>query len=251
MVGTQALGKLVGADLVGLGPVRGCEALAAPVAEVRLRRAQVIPVGLGLHAEAHDRDGLALDAEQVLDDALRFLVAPFAEVLVADDPLPVDEIERRPVVVVEGAPDPVVVVDRDGVVDLPLLHRPAHEIDLVLERELRRVGSDHDQPVVSVGLRPRADIRLLAQPVDAGERPEVHQDDAAAQPDGVERLGVEPLGRPVELRHVNLREQGHLAILFMTSCDQRNDLNAARISSEKSSGSSQAAKCPPLSTSLK
>ena len=251
MVGTQALGKLVGADLVGLGPVRGCEALAAPVAEVRLRRAQVIPVGLGLHAEAHDRDGLALDAEQVLDDALRFLVAPFAEVLVADDPLPVDEIERRPVVVVEGAPDPVVVVDRDGVFDLPLLYRPAHEIDLVFERELRRVGSDHDQPVVSVGLRPRADIRLLAQPVDASERPEVDQDDAAAQPDGVERLGVEPLGRPVELRHVNLREQGHLAILFMTSCDQRNDLNAARISSEKSSGSSQAAKCPPLSTSLK
>ena len=33
--------------------------------------------------------------------------------------------------------------------------------------------------------------------------------------------------------------------------DQRSDLNAARTSSEKSSGSSQAAKWPPLSTSLK
>ena len=34
-------------------------------------------------------------------------------------------------------------------------------------------------------------------------------------------------------------------------CHQRSDLNAARTSSEKSSGSSQAAKWPPLSTSLK
>ena len=33
--------------------------------------------------------------------------------------------------------------------------------------------------------------------------------------------------------------------------DYRSDRNAARISSENSSGSSQAAKCPPLSTSLK
>ena len=127
--------------------------------------------------------------------------------LVADDPLPVDEIERRPVVVVEGAPDPVVVVDRDRVVDLPLLRRLAHEIDLVLERELRRVDPDHDQPVVLVGLRPRAHERLLAQPVDARQRPEVYEDDLAAQPGGAEWLGVEPLGRPVELRHVNTLEQ--------------------------------------------
>jgi hypothetical protein len=140
----------------------------------------VIPVGLGLHAEAYDGDEFALDPEQVLDHALRLLVAAFAEVLVADDPFPIAEVERRPVVVVEGPPDPVVVVERDQVVDFPLLHRAAHEVDVVHERELRRVGSDHDQPVVSVGLRPRADVRLLAQPVDAGERPEVHEDDAAA-----------------------------------------------------------------------
>jgi hypothetical protein len=44
------------------------------------------------------------------------LVASFAEVVVADDAVGVDEVERRPVVVVEGAPDLVVVVDRDRVV---------------------------------------------------------------------------------------------------------------------------------------
>ena len=153
--------------------------LAAPVAEIRLGGPQVVPVGLRLHAEPFDGDELALDAEQPLDDALRLLVASFAEVLVADDAVPVDEVERRPVVVVEGAPDLVVVVDRDRVVDRSLLRRLAHEVDLVLERELRRVDSDDDQPVVSIGLRPGADVRLLAQPVDARQRPEVDQDDAA------------------------------------------------------------------------
>jgi len=42
-------------------------------------RAQVVPVGLRLHADPLDGDELALDAEQLLDDALRLLVAPLAE----------------------------------------------------------------------------------------------------------------------------------------------------------------------------
>ena len=41
--------------------------------------------------------------------------------------------------VVEGIPDRVAVVDRDGVVDRALADRFAHAVDLVLERELRRV----------------------------------------------------------------------------------------------------------------
>ena len=80
--------------------------------------------------------------------------------------------------------------------------RPPHELDLVLERELGRVDADHDQPVVAVGLRPGADVRLGAQPVDARQRPEVDEDDVAAQLGGAEWLGVEPPGRPVERGHV-------------------------------------------------
>jgi hypothetical protein len=38
-------------------------------------------------------------------------------VVVSDDALRVDEVERRPSIVVEGAPDLVVVVERDRVVD--------------------------------------------------------------------------------------------------------------------------------------
>jgi len=151
----------------------------------------VVPVGLGLHAGPFDGEELALNAEETLDDALRLLVASFAEVVVPDDAVGVDEVERRPVVVGEGAPDRVVVVLRDRVVDVPHLHRLPHEVEVMLERELRRVDPDDDQPVVSVPARPCAHVRLLAQPVDARERPEVHEDDMPPQLGRAERLGVE------------------------------------------------------------
>jgi len=94
-------------------------------------------------------DELTVDAEQPLDDALRLLVAAFAEVVVADDAFRVDEVERRPLMVVKGGPDGVVVIYGDRVVDPPLLRCLPHAVDLVLERELRRVDSDDEQAVVS------------------------------------------------------------------------------------------------------
>ena len=168
--------------------VRRPEPALAAVAEIRLGRPQVLPVGLRLHPDAFDGDELALDSEQLLDHALGLLVAPFAEVAVADDAVRVDEVERRPVVVVEGRPDGVVVVDRDRVVDLTRVDCLPYALDLVLERELRRVDADDDQPVVSVGPRPRAHVRLLTQPVDARPRPEVHEDGSPAQLGGTEWL---------------------------------------------------------------
>ena len=136
----------------------------------------MIPVGRRLDANPFNADEVALDSEQLLDHALRLLVAALAELLIANDALLVDEVERRPVVVIERAPDLIVVVDRDRVVDSSRFDRRPDALDLVLEGELRRVDADHDQPVGAVGLRPRADVRFLAQPVDARQRPEVHQD---------------------------------------------------------------------------
>jgi hypothetical protein len=170
--------------------------LAAPVAEIRLGYPQVVQVGLGLHAQPFDRDEVALDANEILVDALRLLVASFAEVVVADDAVRADR---------------VVVVDRHRVVDLSLVGRLPHAVDLVLERELRRVDPDDDQPVVPVGLRPCTYVGLLAQPVDAGQRPEVHEDDLAPQLGGAKWRRVEPLGRPAERGHVQTLEHGHLA----------------------------------------
>src|ERR671917_875231 len=101
-----------------------CGLLTSRVAQICLWCTQVVPVGLRLSADPFDRHKLAVDPEQLLDDALRLLVAPLAEVLVADDAVLVYEVERRPVVVGEGAPDGVVVVLRNRIVDVPDLRRP-------------------------------------------------------------------------------------------------------------------------------
>jgi hypothetical protein len=143
----------------------------------------VSPVGRRLDASPLDGDEVALDAEQSLDNALGLLVASLAEVAVAEDALSIDEIERRPVVLAEDAPDPVAVIDHDRVVDLALLDRLAYVFGLVPEGELRRVHADHDESV-SVGGGPSADVGFLAQPVDAGQRPEVDKNDVTAQPGG-------------------------------------------------------------------
>jgi hypothetical protein len=58
-----------------------------------------------------------------LSPAVTLTGPAFAEVLVADDAVRVDEVQRRPVAVGERAPDLVGDVDRDRVVDLALLGR--------------------------------------------------------------------------------------------------------------------------------
>jgi hypothetical protein len=63
-----------------------------------------------------------------LSPAVTLTGPAFAEVLVADDAVRVDEVQRRPVAVGERAPDLVGVVDRDRVVDLALLGRLPHAV---------------------------------------------------------------------------------------------------------------------------
>jgi hypothetical protein len=196
-VEAQAFGTLVG------------RAHSAFVAEVCLRGEQLVPVGSSLHARPFDRHELTLDAQEPLDDALGLLVAAFAEVVVADHALRVHEVERRPRTVGEAVPDRVGVVDSDRIVDRSLIDRPAHAVDVVLERELRRMDAEDDQTVVPVGPRPRADVRLLSQPVDARPRPEVHEHHMASQLGRTEWLGVEPPGRAGERGHAHTFEQGH------------------------------------------
>ena len=82
--------------------------------------------------------------------------------------------------VVEGAPDGVVAVDGDGVVDLEVLGGAADVVGVVFEVELGGVDADHGQPVIAVFLGPGADVGEGAEPVDAGVGPELDQDDAAA-----------------------------------------------------------------------
>jgi uncharacterized membrane protein (UPF0127 family) len=60
------------------------------------------------------------------------------------------------------------------------------------------VHSDDDQSVVSIGLRPGTDVRLRAQPVDAGQRPEVDIAAGERQRPGIfELLGAPGFGEAV------------------------------------------------------
>ena len=54
-------------------------------------------------------------------------------VAVADASSRVEEVQRGPVVVVEGPPDGRVVVERDWEADVHVLHRATHVVEVLLE----------------------------------------------------------------------------------------------------------------------
>jgi hypothetical protein len=89
--------------------------------------------GRSVRREPFDADELALDAERPLDGALRLHVVSFADGAVIDAAVRVARGRASPVVVVEGASDFVVVVDRDQTVDPSLLVARRDAADLVLE----------------------------------------------------------------------------------------------------------------------
>src|SRR5207248_2607810 len=91
-----------------------------------------------------------------------------------------------------------VVVDRDRIVDLSRLYRPAHVVEIVLELELWRVDADCDQPMIPVPLSPSSEVRLRAEPVDAGIGPKLHDHDVPSQGSRRQRRRVEPRGGAVE-----------------------------------------------------
>src|SRR6266498_5623218 len=70
----------------------------------------------------------------------------------------------------------------------------------MFEGELRRVDADDDQSAPVVRAVPGLYVRQRAQAVDAGIRPEVDQDDLAAQLPERQRLAVDPLRDAGELR---------------------------------------------------
>ena len=142
--------------------------------------------------------------QQLLDDHLGHRVLALAEVVEADPSLAVGEVHRRPEVVRERLPDPVVAVDRDGILDAEVARVRDDVVEVPLEAELRGVHADDGQAGVRVLRGPGPDIRQGPDPVDAGVGPEVDEDDPTAESFGRQRLGVEPAGRTVEGRQVPL-----------------------------------------------
>src|SRR5262249_50771036 len=89
----------------------------------------------------------------------------------------IDEVVGGPEAVLEGAPDRVVVVDRDGILDLKIRCGLADVRHSFLEGKLRRVHADDDETLVTVLRVPRAHIGNCSETVDARVSPEVDEDD--------------------------------------------------------------------------
>ncbi len=150
--------------------------------------------GPGIDRAARHIRAAAL-AQQLPDHAFRAFVFAFAKVMVADAPLDIDEVMRRPKLVVERLPDGQVVVLRHRIGDAQVGDCPA-DIGLgFFEGEFRRVHADHHQPVILVLFRPGFDIGQGAQTVDAGIGPEIHQHHLAPQLFARQWRRIQPLRR--------------------------------------------------------
>jgi hypothetical protein len=101
--------------------------------------------------------------------------------VVSDAALGVRDVQRRPEMIRERLPDLIVAVDSDRILDAEGARLRDDVVDVPLEPELRRVDADHRQPEVAAFRIPCTDVGQCAQPVDAGVRPEVDEDDAAAE----------------------------------------------------------------------
>src|SRR5262245_21365725 len=186
LIGREPRRDSVGATPIAIGTSRRREILRPLVPDVAFWRPQVVPVRRLFRAAVIEPRGAVVDAgepsfrQQAVESRLRLDVLTLTEVVLTNASPDVDEIESRPVLVVEGAPDCVVVVDRDWVLDSHLPHGTTDVVDVLLESELRCVHPDHDEAFV-VLLRPCANIRQGAQPIDAGIGPEVDEHDLPGQ----------------------------------------------------------------------
>ena len=147
----------------------------------------------------------ALLLEQLADHVLLLGIVALAEVDVAHAPLAIQEVGRRPVLVLVRLPDRVVVVLDDRILKVVLGDRVAHVRLVALERELGRVHPDDHEPGLAVAAVPRLQVRERADAVDARVGPEVHEHGVPAQVVERERSParrVEPRLRPREVGSV-------------------------------------------------
>ncbi len=192
------------------------EAGTLPIAGVGLRRLERPPVGGHLEPDGVDVHEILIDVfharvqEELLDRHLDRGVLTLAEVVVTDPSVDVGDVDGRPEVVRERAPDRVVGVECDRKLD-PEVARLAYDVvDVSLEPELRRVHPDDGEAGVAVLRRPGPDIGQRPEPVDARVCPEVDEDHPSPESFWRQRLGVEPAGRAAERCQVPLDWQPEL-----------------------------------------
>jgi hypothetical protein len=88
------------------------------------------------------------------------------------------------------------------------------------------MNPDHAQAVIVVFVGPLTHVGQRSKPVDARVGPELHRDDATAEPLGGERLGAQPPGRALEGRQAALARQEIRSSLPMRAEDALDDAHS-------------------------
>ena len=74
--------------------------------------------------------------QQLLNNQFRLFVFALTELMMSYMPLCIDEIEGRPVLVIESTPYSVVAVDRDWIPDTHVAYGSANVLDVLLKGKL-------------------------------------------------------------------------------------------------------------------
>src|SRR5215467_4210115 len=129
LVDVQSSRSRVAFVVVALDVFRGGPVFLSQVADVGLGRSDGAEVRrrlraacVHLHVAARGRRVRVVLVQQLLDDVLRFLIVAFPEMMMADPALPVDEVVRWPVAILERIPDRSIAVDGDRIGELEILH---------------------------------------------------------------------------------------------------------------------------------
>ena len=119
--------------------------------------------------------------EELLDRSFNLIVLALTGVLENDLSVLVDDVLRRPVLIVVGIPRRIVVVLCDRILDAMALDRGLNVADDLLEWELRCMNADDDKSSFLVGVIQFRDVWQRAGAVDAPVCPEIDEDDFPAQ----------------------------------------------------------------------
>src|SRR4029078_570617 len=105
----------------------------------------------------------------------------------------VDDVLRRPVLIVVGVPRRIVVVLRDRILDAMALDRGLDVAGHLLEWKLRCMNAYDDKTSFFVGVIQFIYVWQRAGAVDAPVCPEIDEDDFPAQISNAQWAGVEPV----------------------------------------------------------
>ena len=139
--------------------------------------------------------------QEFLNYTLRVAVSALSEMLVADLPFCVEDVERWPVLIVKVLPYPVIAVHYDWIGNAQVFQGCIYIRLLLLEGELGGVHADHDQSRLLIFRRPTLYVRQGSQTIDARISPEIDQHNLSAQGLTAYRGGVEPGNTAIEAGH--------------------------------------------------